>query len=74
MKARIGVASTGHAETRDLHELYAMSERSEGPAEKNSTTIAASIGEGADVTNGGRSRRSGRGSRVKNAVVDVESG
>ena len=31
---------------RDLHELYAMSEKSEGPAEKNSTTIAASIGAG----------------------------
>ena len=30
----------------DLHELYAMSEKSEGPAEKNSTTIAASIGAG----------------------------
>ena len=28
---------------RDLHELYTMSEKSEGPAEKNSTTIAASI-------------------------------
>ena len=31
---------------KDLHELYAMSEKSEGPAEKNSTTIAASIGAG----------------------------
>ena len=31
---------------RDLHELYTMSEKSEGPAEKNSTTIAASIGAG----------------------------
>ena len=30
----------------DLHELYAMSEKSEGPTEKNSTTIAASIGAG----------------------------
>ena len=46
MKAHIGVVSTGHAETRDLHELYAMLEKSEGPAEKNSTTIAASIGAG----------------------------
>ena len=31
---------------RDLHELYAMSEKSEGPAEKNSTTIAVSIDAG----------------------------
>ena len=31
---------------RDLHELYDMSEKSEGPAEKNSTMIAASIGAG----------------------------
>ena len=31
---------------RDLHELYAMSEKSEGPAENNSTTIAASIDAG----------------------------
>ena len=30
----------------DLHELYAMSKKSERPAEKNSTTIAASIGAG----------------------------
>ena len=31
---------------RDLHELYAMSEKSEGPVEENSTTIAESIGAG----------------------------
>ena len=31
---------------RDLYELYAMSEKSEGPAEKNSTMIAACIGAG----------------------------
>ena len=30
----------------DLHELYAMSEKLEGPAEKNSTMVAASIGAG----------------------------
>ena len=29
-----------------MHELYAMSKKSEGPTEKNSTTIAASIGAG----------------------------
>ena len=29
---------------KDLHELYAMSKKSEGPAEKNSMTSAASIG------------------------------
>ena len=31
---------------RDLHELYAMSEKSEGPAEKSSMTIVASIDAG----------------------------
>ena len=46
MKARISVASTAHAETRDLHELYTMSEKSEGPTEKNSMTIAAFINAG----------------------------
>ena len=30
----------------DLHELYAMSEKSERPAEKDSTTVAAPIGAG----------------------------
>ena len=30
----------------DLHELYAMSKKSERPTEKNSTTIAASISAG----------------------------
>ena len=30
----------------DLHELYAMSKRSERPAEKDSTTVAAPIGAG----------------------------
>ena len=30
----------------DLHELYAMSEKSEGPAKKNSSTVAASIDAG----------------------------
>ena len=29
---------------RDLHELYAMSEKSDGPTEKNSTTVAVPIG------------------------------
>ena len=28
---------------RDLHELYAMSEESEGPAEEDSTTVAAPV-------------------------------
>ena len=31
---------------RDLHELYAMSKKSERPAEKDSTTVAAPIGAG----------------------------
>ena len=31
---------------KDLHELYAMSEKSERPAEKDSTTVAAPIGAG----------------------------
>ena len=31
---------------RDLHELYAMSKKSERPAEKDSTTVAAPIGTG----------------------------
>ena len=31
---------------RDLHELYAMTKKSERPAEKDSTTVAASIGAG----------------------------
>ena len=31
---------------RDLHELYTMSEKSERPAEKDSTTVAAPIGTG----------------------------
>ena len=31
---------------RDLHELYAMSEKSEGPTKKDSTTVAAAIGAG----------------------------
>ena len=31
---------------RDLHKLYAMPEKSYGPTEKNSTTIATSIGAG----------------------------
>ena len=30
----------------DLHELYAMSKKSERPAEKDSTTVAAPIGAG----------------------------
>ena len=30
----------------DLHKLYAMSEKSESPAEKDSTTVAAPIGTG----------------------------
>ena len=30
----------------DLHELYAMSKKSEKPAEKDSTTVAAPIGAG----------------------------
>ena len=31
---------------RDLHKLYAMSKRSERPAEKDSTTVTAPIGAG----------------------------
>ena len=31
---------------RDLHELYAVSKKSERPAEKDSTTVAAPIGAG----------------------------